>query len=536
MKHPQLLRQIHIMVFAITFGALFILTCRFESDSADLHTYEHRKPYNFSQEFGKLTAYKRVPLELECFVRDCIPFRGALITARNEILYKLWGKSGSNSVIIGKNNTLFCCYKDNYYPDDVAGVTTRLFTDEQLKKQANYFMEVNDWLSCRGIRYALVVVPSKQTIYPELLPDGSNQVIHCTRADQLISHLKSHSNVSIVDVRDEIRKHKEESPLYYKYDTHWNTIGGYHAYNFLISKLQALLPTIKPISAPYHLLPYIRDTDLGSMTRLAKFLYEPSIQVCRAPIRFRKFWSGGEEVTVTADKSAPRTLVYHDSMFYSMMPFFADHFSVARYITSYSLDPKDFSKYSPDLVVQEMSEGNLSNESFNSPVSTLLAEERFKRGYPLVSFDDADKVKMVNCKRSQEVRLLSVSSTPHATLTCLTDDPGIQFFAEDASCDRVLKASIEVSEPDHLQLFYAGDKEQFTERSSTKVLLEKGKNEISLNMPRRYSYFRLDPCTRKGDVRLSFQVISVGSPKMQLARKQPPDARTRKSTSAPPLY
>jgi len=45
-----------------------------------------------------------------------------------------------------------------------------------------------------------------------------------TRLDQLVAHLRAHSNVAVVDPRDALRTAKAGGILYLRTDTHWNDV------------------------------------------------------------------------------------------------------------------------------------------------------------------------------------------------------------------------------------------------------------------------------------------------------------------------
>ena len=53
---------------------------------------------------------------------------------------------------------------------------------------------------------------------------------HESRLDQLVAHLKAHSNLTIVDLREAHLDEKSRHQVFYRTDTHWNNRGAYVGY------------------------------------------------------------------------------------------------------------------------------------------------------------------------------------------------------------------------------------------------------------------------------------------------------------------
>jgi alginate O-acetyltransferase complex protein AlgJ len=496
MKYSILLRRLHIVVFAIMFGALLVLTCRMQSDDWDLQAFEKRKAYALPPQVLSGVDLPNIPRCWELYVDDRIPFRGPLITFRNTLYHKLWGFIDSD-VVFGKNQFLFNKYKDMFYPENVAGRKLHPFTEEQLQKHAEYFLAASEWLSYRKIPYVLVVVPTKQSIYPEQLQPGSNQIVEWTRTEQLLHYLQK-NNITVIDVRDEVKRRKQEEPVFFKYDTHWNSFGAFHAYNLMIAKLSKILPSISPVNTPYKRVYRTEESpDLGLMSRLPQFFREPTIDVARVNYRFRYSQNNGDIVSQTEDRSAPRALVYRDSMFMHLLPLFADHFSFARYRKQNYLEPNDVEKYAPDLVVQEMSECTLANQFIKNQFSMhQLVEQRFKHGDTLVGFDNRDSFVFADCKRLNDHDLVSASSDPKIEFYCPTDS---------RSEERLLRVEIESQRESLIQLFYAKNNAEFSSGASATEKLHKGHNKFYFRLAGDVTRIRIDPCDYAGEFKLAME-------------------------------
>lgn len=106
----------------------------------------------------------------------------------------------------------------------------------------------NEWLSRRGVRtFRIMVSPNKETAYPEYLPDWAKPV-QPTALDAL---LQGSATEFFVDLRPAIASSKARfvHPLYYRTDTHWNTLGagaGFLAFSQDVARVAPELRWPKP--------------------------------------------------------------------------------------------------------------------------------------------------------------------------------------------------------------------------------------------------------------------------------------------------
>jgi hypothetical protein len=94
-----------------------------------------------------------------------------------------------------------------------------------------------NWLKNQNIQYLFVVVPDKQSIHPEYLPDYLNKVRNRTRFDQLLEYMNENSDVNILDLRVPLLEAKKTDIIYWDRDSHWNYKGAYIAYRSIMERL-----------------------------------------------------------------------------------------------------------------------------------------------------------------------------------------------------------------------------------------------------------------------------------------------------------
>lgn len=138
----------------------------------------------------------------------------------------------SEQVVIGKEGWLYLGdqYKEN--------ITTRrngvsIAEVERAKDLQLGLAQWDSYFKSKGVRvFQVMMGPDKKTIYPEYLPDWAKPAV-TTRTDALLSG--EHSDL-ISDIRPSLitAKKEYENDLYYKTDTHWNSLGAWVAFSAFI--------------------------------------------------------------------------------------------------------------------------------------------------------------------------------------------------------------------------------------------------------------------------------------------------------------
>jgi hypothetical protein len=181
-------------------------------------------------------------------------------------------------------------------------------------------------------------------IYPEYLPDSITRVKATTRLDQMMSQLRSYPDIPMVDPREALLAMKPQWPIYYKTDTHWNSLGGFVAYREIMSRLEKRRPSLKPLA--------LADFELTIATRPGGGLAE---------MLALQDWMTDLEVTLKPQAVTPprkklgKLLVFGDSFRYAMIPFLEHHFEQVV-LRDGRFDARVVERDKPDVVIIEMVE------------------------------------------------------------------------------------------------------------------------------------------------------------------------------------
>ena len=176
----------------------------------------------------------------ETWLNDNLGFRSQLVRLATNIKLKLLHQSTGDRVEIGRDGWYF------YTPEHNIQLATGEFTltDVILEDIAAKQQQISDWYASQGIKYLLVLTPSKASVYPEYIASGDYGVRE-TPIDQLETYLNEHTTVNVVNCKNELLEHKDEGKLFLKTDTHYTQLGSYYTYRAISQKLEEMGETVQ---------------------------------------------------------------------------------------------------------------------------------------------------------------------------------------------------------------------------------------------------------------------------------------------------
>lgn len=234
------MKNINAALWLICFALLLLMpravwtvaADRFETDATE-NTIQTAPP--------KLTKenYQSFADACEEYYNNNVPFRSQLITFNSLMDLNFFKeKSINDKVVIGDNDWLF--YSAESDIEDYKG--TNLFTQTQLELIEDNLMVSKAYLDSRNIEFVLFIAPNKETVYGEENLPSYYKKGDLTRVDQLVAYLRENTNLRIVYPVEEMYAYRDEWPLYWHYDTHWNPAGGYIGARALLAELGIEVP------------------------------------------------------------------------------------------------------------------------------------------------------------------------------------------------------------------------------------------------------------------------------------------------------
>ncbi len=212
------------------------------------------------------------------------------------------------------------------------------------------------------------------------MPDSYGEHTSYARLRQVTDYLKNHTDIKVVNAEDELEAYKKENPdqqLYYKYDTHWNSVGAYVGTKELTNTLgydQVPLSecTLKEVGG--------YTFDLARMIHLSQVLTDDPVYEIRGytPHSLKMTSNeSGTQFTFETDNTAPGNTIFvvGDSFSAFSAPYYVCHYQhgFMTYYYDYSLSQLDETK--PTVFVYEVVERYLGNLAKFSLTDGLAVEE-----------------------------------------------------------------------------------------------------------------------------------------------------------------
>jgi len=353
-------------------------------DLRDGEEDEKRAPASFpvwSWTPAELATY---PKRFDAWLRDHFGFRRLLIRGHSVLSYYVLHTAPSPKVVIGKDGWL---YYDGVHARDGDPITEyrgiRAQTPYQLEGWRWAFQDISDWLQEQGMRFLVVLIPAKEMIYPEYLPDHLAPV-GPSASTQVVTYLGRHGRFEMLDLTPILRGARRGELLYAKTDTHWNSYGAYVGYRAIIERLRAWYPGLQPWPPSDFRVLRARDRagDLAQMMDLRAVMTEetPVVDALRPRRATSKTFGDKDLPGVVAeidDASLPRAVIFRDSFADALIPHLSEHFRRALYTWSrQGLDLSPIVTERPDLVLHIVADRALGRRFRYPTVMQVQANAR----------------------------------------------------------------------------------------------------------------------------------------------------------------
>ncbi len=294
----------------------------------------------------------------------------------------------SEGVIVGYDGYMFYCDAIEEY------LGNSKFSSAICERLTGLFESILRYTESNGIKYYLVVVPNKSTVYSDYMPEGYDMAEY-RKIDQFVE-IARETGVKTIDLRDAFERAREELPqqnLFYKYDTHMNNHAGFITYSEIMKAVSKDFPnavvhekdeyqinyaeTYMKDQA-YYLGYYSYFKDYGPVYTLKSsdtatlVDYEPCqgwgqfafsyecISGKDAGFFDRLYWF---KYRNEANSNAPNAYILCDSARIAVSPFLKDSFNTSTYNWTFSFDSakNEVMSLDTDIVISIVSERNITN-------------------------------------------------------------------------------------------------------------------------------------------------------------------------------
>ena len=162
------------------------------------------------------------------YVADHLAFRQEMITLDAALSAAVFQTSMEEQVLLGKEDWLYYRVTLEDY------LRTEPLSDRQLYGAARSLALLREYALSRGGELYFTVAPNKVSLYPQFLPLVGEPLEGQDDIDRLVPFL-AEEGVPYIDLFTTFRQEKEI--LYYKQDSHWNTLGAALAHDAILAAI-----------------------------------------------------------------------------------------------------------------------------------------------------------------------------------------------------------------------------------------------------------------------------------------------------------
>jgi len=351
-----------VFVFLIIISSSYITMTFFPSSGNSENRVLAPKPvFNFSNVID-------YPRHFTAYFDDNFGFKKAYTTLNSFYKYTIFNTSSKPEIVaVGRESWLYSTDPKNV--GDFQNL--KLYSEEELQLIKNNLEEMYAFHEPRGIRFFVMVLPTKSNIYPEYLPTFIKRKNKISKLNQLVDYMNKHSTFKIIDLTNELLSEKNKTAVYYKHDIHWNFEGGYLGYKKLMNRMAVYNTDLAPLPLSHYnkIFRYNHTADLSKQLSLEDYLlneewyFEPkdsfSFEQVNPPSYESTPITQATIRTQIKNSKLPKAVVYRDSFFNLIIPFFSEKFSDCIYLWTNEMTYEIIEKETPGYVVLEITEADI---------------------------------------------------------------------------------------------------------------------------------------------------------------------------------
>lgn len=306
----------------------------------------------FNYEYGR---------KFENWLSDHFRGRERIFKIYNSIENKLANRLENKIALEGKDGWLF--YKGDYSVKNYQNLNN--FSVVQMENIKNRLEAKRNYCKSLGIDYYVLIAPDKNQVYPEYFPDAYNRIGKEGRGTQLYNYLKKNSTINIVYPLNELKEAKNNYEVYYRNDTHWNSVGAYYGYVALFDLIHNNYNNLeKQNLEDFSIKRRKYNGDLQNMLRLQEREYDTLFVTRLRSNNYKQINSKNIE-GITVQKGRPivftdsnlpySVIVFRDSFTTALIPYISYQFGHVEYFWTRDFEKNKhyLNKKRPNIVIEE---------------------------------------------------------------------------------------------------------------------------------------------------------------------------------------
>ncbi|MEE0778841.1 MAG: hypothetical protein UJ210_07495 [Massilimicrobiota sp.] len=347
-------KAINFVLIVAMFIILFIPLFYINTVSNAISLAENRTLAQFPHVFDENGNYNHnTKPEFTSWINDNIGFRDQMLKFNAEFQYKVFNRISSNSVILGKEDWLFYKGEGSISINDYQAKS--LLSENELDMILKNVQDLNDWCNENNMDFVLMLIPNKEYIYKEYIPDSIEEINEIKNIDLIVNYIRENSDIKVVYPKEILLEGKNNHSVFYKYDTHWNHYGAYLGYVDLMNTLNMSVKSFESYN-PKEVS--INSGDLGGMAILQDVLKSyKDLQVSDSSECIYDDQMGNESYQKYINNQGEKNIFFMgDSFRNAMKPYLNDTFNHSNYVHRFRQNFDDAVREDTDIFVYQMVE------------------------------------------------------------------------------------------------------------------------------------------------------------------------------------
>jgi hypothetical protein len=369
MRSARRTRAVEVATVLLFVAALLApaLDLLLRPDEARSVRRENREPAARPAAVTSLAGLARFPTAFESWFSDRLGLRDVLLRASQAERSLVCGLDPSPTIIRGRDG--FDFFAGDFSESVHRGI--RPATERELQTWTKALEAQRDRCRRLGAEFVFVIVPDKQTIYPEKWP-AERAVLGPTRLAQLAAWLAAKSDVRFVDLREPLRRERahdrvdEGDFLYHPLGSHVTWRGGHAAWTAIVEALADVVPAPARVDAANFVrreLPEAHNDSMWDQTYVGDRVHQRgwALDHAHGPAPVLEYGPKNEIVSSRlADPRLPTALFVHDSFGPWILPYAVHSFARLDAVWTHRVPRELIERHRPRIVIQELTERALT--------------------------------------------------------------------------------------------------------------------------------------------------------------------------------
>ena len=330
----------------------------FLKDEIPVDTSENRKLAE-KPEF-KIEEIDKYGTNYESYYNDNLPFRSLIRNTWTNFNFYVLNESTTTQVLIGKNDgdisSTWLFFQDENESNAVKETQgIYKFSNEKEKSIINAIKENTEKLKEKEVELFYTIIPNKENLYKEKLPDNITIYDEKTRVDKLVDYINDETDIAnVLYLKDSLNEAKKEEQVYYRQDTHWNEYGAFLGFKEIVNKIE---PTYNDFYCEIEFSEeQIIEKDLSKMSGIKDILKDrvPKVEFLPEVEYASTVFETENRIEITECENAPidKTLmVVGDSFRVAMIPYFSKIYTKVIFLHRCDYGSYMLEAYQPDIIV-----------------------------------------------------------------------------------------------------------------------------------------------------------------------------------------